>query len=346
MHKCFSAPTTFVPSVTMSYKLHSLRFALVVALLLVRKWHNLRVRFSLRLFFGLVTAASVVFGWIACERRQALRELQIVAELQMHFKYVTAYREGCFSDASLRVDRLPTLRREPVWRRCLNVVFGERVWRLDLRQRVRDSNVSPEFKSNKECVVLSQLNDMSNLESLSFDEIDSLVLPKLDHLERLTCLRVTRSSSVDISAISSLRSLQECDLEFSFIHDLAPIAKVKQLKRLNISFTRISDLSPLVHVESLQTLRAEDTLVTDVTPLAALTNLRRLNCWGSPIHDIAPLRCLVNLEDLNLRDTNVTNIEPLLELSRLRRLGIGASLRSSPRCEMLQRVNQRLQITP
>ena len=123
-----------------------------------RRWF----RFSLRTMFVVVTVFAIPCGWVALERRQSKRELQIVEQLKASNQTVEIEFIGRFDQGDSSSDA-----NDPSWwRRALSALCGPRVGTLIATRcpSWTDILMLRELKSiEKLTIVRSQVSDLSPL---------------------------------------------------------------------------------------------------------------------------------------------------------------------------------------
>jgi hypothetical protein len=117
-----------------------------------RRWFS----YSLRSLFVLITVASLPLVWVAYERAQSRRELQIVEQLKATYQNVELRFVGRF-DRPYAYDSAGRVLEPSWWRRALSAVCGPRVEAVLASQ-------------NRSLSDISALAALRNLDMLSIEE--------------------------------------------------------------------------------------------------------------------------------------------------------------------------------
>jgi hypothetical protein len=175
-----------------------------------RRW----TKFTLRSFFIFITLVAIVMGWIAYERAESRRELEIAGQLMA--SGATVLLGDPYFDS-------PRRRMAPSWwRTWLGNILGLRVWYVDPPS------------SFAEPALLSDLKNLRGLNLSGTQVCDLTPLAGLTNLRTLT-LRDTQVS--DLTPIIGLKNLHEIGLTDTPISNLASLAGLTNLQELDVAGT-------------------------------------------------------------------------------------------------------------
>jgi hypothetical protein len=223
-----------------------------------RRWFS----FSLRSLFVLVTLAAIGLAWVAYERTQSARQLQIIEKIKLGSAGVEIEVAGLF-DAAEPGDLNMPAEQPSWWRRALSDLCGSRIRSLKV-------------DGNQPLSDLSLFEGFSSLEDLSLRDTQVTDLSPLAALTNLTVLRLVNTPVDDLSPLAGLEHLQLLWLTNSQVSDLSPLAGLKHLQWVRVGNTPVNDLSPLASLKNVQHLALIDTQASDLSPLTGLTNLKTL----------------------------------------------------------------------
>jgi Leucine-rich repeat (LRR) protein len=257
------------------------------------------------------------------------RDKRIVEELRAGGADVTVYMKSPFDDPPTRWWEPQA--EETCWHSVRNKIFGQEVWRLEIRKPPSKHTGLGLFENlvgrrNTKPINLAPLAGLKNLQVLWIYGLNDIDLPTLDGLTKLRELRITGAATVrDYSPLAALKNLRTLYLAGSNVTDLTPLAELKGLQQLKLASTNVSDLKPLAGLDNLETLDLHRTRVRDLAPLAGLKKLKELDLWGTPVRDLTPLSELTSLQKLELHHTQVSDVTPLAGLKNLQWVWLGGS---------------------
>ena len=182
-------------------------------------------------------------GWIAKERRQSARELEIAKILQGQGWSVTTAGRFCpkgywFTD------------EEKVWwRRFAQRIFGSRIVALIGGDKTKND--------------LSFLKDLSMVRVLVINSYEDVRdISPVGRLTGLVDLQLGETSVTDLSPLAELVSLRRIAASDTPIYNVEPLAQLTNLVKLELGNTEVSDLAPLSNLKKLQVLEVRGTKVS------------------------------------------------------------------------------------
>jgi tetratricopeptide (TPR) repeat protein len=296
--------------------------------------------FSLRSLFVLVTLAAIGLGWVANERRQSRREMEIAERLEA---------SGATVSFTGRFDPLYDQSWEGPswWRRTLSPMCGARiqVFNISDRPAIADLSSLTELTQIQLVVVdgtqvrdLSPIAELKSLEGISLSRTRVSDLRPLAGLHNLKTLWLNKTPVGDISPLANLKNLTSLYLDGSQVSDVAPLAGLVNLETLWLSvYPQAIDIAPLTTLTNLKSLWLNGTRVEDMRALAMLGSLRELSLDSTSISDVSPLGNLASLYFLDLDYTQVTDLAPLANLKSLTELHVHVAQVSEEQVKMLQK---------
>lgn len=179
-------------------------------------------------------------------------------------------------------------------------------------KRTRATFLQLEFTDLKD---LSLVNDLTDLQMLSFGHTDVHDLSPLKDMINLRDLRAFNTQIRDLSPLKNLSNLQMLQLYITPVHDLSPLKNLNNLQELWINDTQVTDLSPLRNLRNLRGMDFRRLKIHDLSPLENLINIDYLSLDDTPISDLSPLRNLRNVTRwIELNNTQVSDLSPLRNL--------------------------------
>lgn len=214
-----------------------------------RPWFSLS--FGLRTLFVLVTVLALPGAWVAMERRQSAREVQIAKNLR---------EAGWELELGGPFDSYPPfgpVESQGSWRSLSRQLLGQRVYKARAPQP-NSTNTRFHVTTN-----VSAVAELTNLRELDIDN----------------------SQVRDLAPLARLKKLEVLGFENTSVTDLTPLSKLTNLHYLFIRQSQVYDLSPLAGLSDLCCLYLSGTPVSDLRPVADKTKLFRLYFDGCPVSD-------------------------------------------------------------
>lgn len=232
----------------------------------LRRWFA----FRLRSLFVVVTLLAIGIAWVARERQQSRRELELLRLFggqAWNAELVGPFDEpgGLSNSKGYQNPYQQTLELpQSSWQRVLTNVLGPRVGGFYL--------VAPAGSD------LAPLAEFSRLRKLSLHADPGTNLAPLARLTQLESLSMIAPSVSDFSVLAELKNLRAVDLDGTKISDLSPLGGLAQLEELRIRGTPVRDLSPLLRLGNLRKLQLGEPYVSNtiIHSPSELENLRRL----------------------------------------------------------------------
>ena len=186
----------------------------------------------------------------------------------------------------------------------------------------------------------SQLKDsyhpvshLTNLVSLTLNNVKLTTLTHLQELVSLTSLDVSNNAMLTVKGIERLPRLKKLRLAGNtYLEDLTDVGKITTLERLNLDGVFIerqhddielvsSDLGFLISLVNLEVLGlAYNDRIRHIAPLAMLLRLRKLDLSFTRIEDWPILVSVISLKQLDIRDAHLEDTSILSSLLKLRKL--------------------------
>jgi hypothetical protein len=173
-----------------------------------RSWFS----YSLRSLFGLVTLTAIGLGWVANERRQSRREMEIVEQLETRVagvSFVGQFDRSPYNDQSS-------------WRRALSALCGPRVDSLDF---LGDDSFSD----------ISMLSELRSLWQLSVMHTHVSNLQPLARLKSLESLFLCNTPVSDLAPLTGLANLNSLHLWNTQVSDLLPLSRLMSAENLGLA---------------------------------------------------------------------------------------------------------------
>ena len=166
-----------------------------------------------------------------------------------------------------------------------------------------------------------------NEKNLTFLDISSNLISKLQNFQNMDRLRVLNASNNRISVIENIESclsLRELSLAFNRIHSIFLTRPLFSLDRLDLSFNPLTDFPFSRLFPNLSVLRLERCFISDLRWVNDFKHLTELYLAGNKICDDDPLE-LPSLEVCDLSSNSITSLFIFDGLHSLRILNLSGN---------------------
>ncbi|WP_242294795.1 NEAT domain-containing protein, partial [Bacillus cereus group sp. BfR-BA-01381] len=160
---------------------------------------------------------------------------------------------------------------------------------------------------------ISGLEYMTNLESLTLEEVKLENIQFISKLRQLKSVSITYSELEDIGPLAELEHIETLLLRNNKISDLNPLSKMKNVKILDVNSNHIKDITPLFTVKSLRTLTVANNQISNdnLAGIEQLKNVKKLSLSNNGLTNIEHITSMKKLVELDLAKNELENIEPL-----------------------------------
>ncbi|MBZ4221450.1 NEAT domain-containing protein [Bacillus wiedmannii] len=164
--------------------------------------------------------------------------------------------------------------------------------------------------------------DLLKVKSLIVVEAKSKGIQDVTGLEYMTNLETLTLEEVkleNIQFISSLRQLKSLSITYGELKDIGPLAELEHIESLSLRNNKISDLSPLSQMKKIKMLDLNSNYIKDIKPLFTVTTLKTLTVANNQISNanLAGIEQLKNVKILSLSNNGLTNIEHIIPMKKL-----------------------------
>ncbi|MEJ9256836.1 leucine-rich repeat domain-containing protein [Bacillus wiedmannii] len=164
--------------------------------------------------------------------------------------------------------------------------------------------------------------DLLKVKSLIVVEAKSKGIQDVTGLEYMTNLETLTLEEVkleNIQFISSLRQLKSLSITYGELNDIGPLAELEHIESLSLRNNKISDLSPLSQMKKIKMLDLNSNYIKDIKPLFTVTTLKTLTVANNQISNanLAGIEQLKNVKSLSLSNNGLTNIEHITPMKKL-----------------------------
>lgn len=167
---------------------------------------------------------------------------------------------------------------------------------IDAEKSVRD-NTLKEFLVAKGIFDGKSTIDISEIKTLTFEELNNDELITVSYLPHLIELNIARTQ----------------------VNNIDSLANLSELQHLNISATAVENIEALKDL-NLKTLIMNETLVNNYNCLNDMKSLEYLDISKCNINELKTLKNLNNLVHLNISNTKITDLSPITSLSKIKKL--------------------------
>ncbi|MGH1134324.1 leucine-rich repeat domain-containing protein [Bacillus mycoides] len=171
---------------------------------------------------------------------------------------------------------------------------------------------------------VSGLEYMTNLESLTLEEVKLENIHFISKLRQLKSASITYSELEDIGPLAELEHIENLSLRNNKITDLSPLSHMKNMKILDVNNNHIRDIKPLFTVTSLKTLTLANNQVSNASleGIDQLKNVKKLSLSNNGLTNIEHITAMKKLADLDLSKNELENITPISKLSTVQALDL------------------------
>ena len=160
--------------------------------------------------------------------------------------------------------------------------------------------------------------------SIDISEIKTLTFEQLNNAELIT--------------VSYLPNLIELNISGTLVNNIDCLANLQNLQHLNISGTSLENLNSLKELK-LKTLIMSDTQTDHYHILGMIKSLQYLDISNCNIKEIKQLQSLENLVHLDLSNTEISDLSPVSDLPKLKKVNYSGSavVHNSENAELILR---------
>ncbi|PRT03000.1 internalin [Bacillus wiedmannii] len=168
------------------------------------------------------------------------------------------------------------------------------------------------------------LEYMTNLETLTLEEVKLENIQFISSLRQLKSLSITYGELKDIGPLAELEHIESLSLRNNKISDLSPLSQMKKIKMLDLNSNYIKDIKPLFTVTSLKTLTLANNQISNanLAGIEQLKNVKSLSLSNNGLTNIEHITSMKKLVELDLAKNELENIEPLSRLSTVQSLNL------------------------
>lgn len=157
--------------------------------------------------------------------------------------------------------------------------------------------------------------EISDIKTLTFDELNNVELITVSYIPNLIELNISGTLVDDLNCLSILQDLKHLDISNTPVENIEGLKEIP-LKTLILSGTEISDSSHIGKINTLEYLDISKCNVNDITSFKNLENLVHLDISDTKISDLSPIYKLNKIKKIKHNNsavvTNSDNIELIL----------------------------------
>ncbi|MGH0595737.1 NEAT domain-containing protein [Bacillus pretiosus] len=171
---------------------------------------------------------------------------------------------------------------------------------------------------------VSGLEYMTNLETLTLEEVKLENIQFISSLRQLKSLSITYGELKEIGPLAELERIESLSLRNNKISDLSPLSQMKKIKMLDLNSNYIKDIKPLFTVTTLKTLTVANNQISNanLAGIEQLKNVKSLSLNNNGLTNIEHITLMKKLVELDLSKNELENIEPLSRLSTVQSLNL------------------------
>ncbi|PEL39826.1 internalin [Bacillus wiedmannii] len=168
------------------------------------------------------------------------------------------------------------------------------------------------------------LEYMTNLETLTLEEVKVENIQFISSLRQLKSLSITYGELKDIGPLAELEHIESLSLRDNKISDLSPLSQMKKIKMLDLNSNYIKDIKPLFTVTTLKTLTVANNQISNanLAGIEQLKNVKSLSLSNNGLTNIEHITPMKKLVELDLSKNELENIEPVSRLSTVQSLNL------------------------
>ncbi|PEN51807.1 internalin [Bacillus wiedmannii] len=168
------------------------------------------------------------------------------------------------------------------------------------------------------------LEYMTNLETLTLEEVKVENMQFISILRQLKSLSITYGELKDIGPLAELEHIESLSLRDNKISDLSPLSQMKKIKMLDLNSNYIKDIKPLFTVTTLKTLTVANNQISNanLAGIEQLKNVKSLSLSNNGLTNIEHITPMKKLVELDLSKNELENIEPVSRLSTVQSLNL------------------------
>ncbi|PEM32305.1 NEAT domain-containing protein [Bacillus wiedmannii] len=168
------------------------------------------------------------------------------------------------------------------------------------------------------------LEYMTNLETLTLEEVKLENIQFISNLRQLKSLSITYGELKEIGPLAELENIESLNLRNNKISDLSPLSQMKKIKMLDLNSNYIKDIKPLFTVTTLKTLTVANNQISNanLAGIEQLKNVKSLSLSNNGLTNIEHITPMKKLVELDLSKNELENIEPLSRLSTVQSLNL------------------------